>query len=289
MTQLRPAIQWELQRLSETDSTNRLAAEQILERWNAGGSASGIAFLAGRQTGGRGQHGRRWESPPGGLYLSAVLEDMPAELRGRMALVAGVAVAQVIAGALPLQIRWPNDLVTPAGRKIAGILCEAVALGDRWAVIVGIGVNVHTRMDELSANLRPAATSLAAEGATLAIDDLARAILAHLDASAQTPLSEIVAQVRARDWLLGRKIEVVDGALALQGTAAGIADSGALLLQCAETIRTLERGCVRNLQPAEGLSPAGTPDQGGMRAIAFGCSADVSSAAGDGDVPEQCS
>jgi BirA family biotin operon repressor/biotin-[acetyl-CoA-carboxylase] ligase len=37
------------------------------------------------------------------------------------------------------EIKWPNDLVDPDGRKLAGIL--AVAAGR--AVIVGMGLNVH--------------------------------------------------------------------------------------------------------------------------------------------------
>lgn len=245
MPQPRPAIQWELQRLEEIDSTNRIAAEQTLQRWSAGRSAEGIAILAQRQTHGRGQHGRRWESPPGGLYLSAVLENTPVELRERMALAAGVAVAQATQGALPLQIRWPNDLVTATGKKVAGILCEAIAQGNRWGVIVGIGVNVQTRLEDLAAELRPAATSLAAEGANIPINDLAQNILKQLEICEQTPLAEIVARVRARDWLLGRNIEIEDGISSLSGKAAGITDAGALLLQCAEGVRTLDRGRVR--------------------------------------------
>lgn len=244
MPQPRPAIQWELQRLEEIDSTNRIAAEQTLQRWSAGRSAEGIAILAQRQTHGRGQHGRRWESPPGGLYLSAVLENTPVELRERMALVAGVAVAQATQGVLPLQIRWPNDLVTATGKKVAGILCEAIAQGNRWAVIVGIGVNVQARMQDFPAELQAAATSLALEGTSLSIDTLAKNILEQLEACSSASLPHIITQVRARDWLLGRNIELQDGDTSLAGTAAGITDLGSMLLQTATGIRALERGRV---------------------------------------------
>lgn len=244
MPQPRPAIQWELQRLEEIDSTNRIAAEQTLQRWSAGRSAEGIAILAQRQTHGRGQHGRRWESPPGGLYLSAVLENTPVELRERMALAAGVAVAQATQGVLPLQIRWPNDLVTATGKKVAGILCEAIAQGNRWAVIVGIGVNVQARMQDFPAELQAAATSLALEGTSLSIDTLAKNILEQLEACSSASLPHIITQVRARDWLLGRNIELQDGDTSLAGTAAGITDLGSMLLQTATGIRALERGRV---------------------------------------------
>src|SRR4051794_10784729 len=118
-------VKWNLQQLDEVDSTNRLAAAEVMERWNGGGSAEGIAILARQQTAGRGQHGRRWESAEGGLYLSAVLENVHADVRNRMALAAGIAVIAELEPLLRLQIRWPNDIVTPAGKKMAGILCEA--------------------------------------------------------------------------------------------------------------------------------------------------------------------
>ena len=88
--------------------------------------------MAGAQTAGRGRLGRTWFSPPdAGLYLSTIVRR--ASLAPWITLAGGVAVAEGIraATALPLQIKWPNDIVAVGGagfrarRKIAGILAEA--------------------------------------------------------------------------------------------------------------------------------------------------------------------
>jgi BirA family biotin operon repressor/biotin-[acetyl-CoA-carboxylase] ligase len=241
-------IQWKLRQLDEVDSTNRIAAAEVLDRWNSGQSAEGIAIVARRQSGGRGQHGRRWESPPGGLYLSAVLENVRLEVRHRTALLAGVAVVEALEKWLPLRIRWPNDVVTREGKKLAGILCEALSQGDKWAVIVGIGVNVQTRMEDLPADLRGAATSLDAEKAVISVESVAAAILGHLSACAHRPLREIVEKVQARDALRGKRIELDDGTQVQTGVAAGISESGALKVELPGGGRQIfERGSVRVL------------------------------------------
>jgi len=130
---------------AETGSTNDLAAAAA-ER----GAPEGTTFIACAQTAGRGRRGREWFSPPGsGLYLSTIVR------RGSMApwvtLAGGVAVAEGIrtATGLPVQIKWPNDIVSVGGagfrarRKIAGILAEASSGPEGVQhVVLGIGINI---------------------------------------------------------------------------------------------------------------------------------------------------
>src|SRR5215471_8305535 len=106
---------------AETGSTNDLAAAAA-DR----GEPEGTTFVAGAQTAGRGRLGRAWFSPPGaGLYISTIVRRRA--IAPWITLAGGVAVAEGIrAGtALPVQIKWPNDIVTvgsfKARRKIAGI------------------------------------------------------------------------------------------------------------------------------------------------------------------------
>jgi len=112
---------------AEVGSTNDLAAAAA-DR----GEREGTTFVAGAQTAGRGRLGRTWFSPPGaGLYLSTIVRR--ASVVPWITLAGGVAVADGIRAAtgLPLQIKWPNDIVAVGGtgfrarRKIAGILAEA--------------------------------------------------------------------------------------------------------------------------------------------------------------------
>ena len=144
------------------------------------GQVPWYAVLAETQTAGRGRHGRRWNSPPGNLYLSVLL-DARGDVPGGLGLLAGVAIADAVAPLLPddiaLHLKWPNDLVAN-GRKLGGVLVEAGTRGDGapWAV-AGIGLNLVAHPDDAD---RPA-TSLAALGATPpAPDTLAEAIVDRL-------------------------------------------------------------------------------------------------------------
>ena len=53
--------------LTEVGSTMDVARELAQH-----GASEGTCVMADRQTGGRGRSGRRWESPPGGLYASLI-------------------------------------------------------------------------------------------------------------------------------------------------------------------------------------------------------------------------
>jgi BirA family transcriptional regulator, biotin operon repressor / biotin---[acetyl-CoA-carboxylase] ligase len=251
-------IQWQTEALDQTDSTNRVAADRVRACWDRGQSAEGLVILAARQTAGRGQHGRTWESPPGGLYLSAVVENVPMDggVRERLALLAGVAVAQAfdaLTGAPAAQIRWPNDLML-ADKKVAGILCEALAQGTRWAAIIGIGVNVSTPVRDLPPNLQATATSLQDfDGQSRTPRRVAEAILSRLNfwlPQLHCGLSPIIELVRERDALIGRRLRFASGGDVFDATAAGIDDQGRLLLRRDHgNVQPHATGSVRSVAP----------------------------------------
>ena len=114
-------------------------------------------MIAERQTNGRGRDGRVWQSPRGGLYLSAVLRPMiPLASVPPMTLAIGIGLCDAarIFGA-PAVLKWPNDLLV-GHRKLAGVLVEAQSQGQRLdAVIVGIGVNLESVADEVPAKGGP--------------------------------------------------------------------------------------------------------------------------------------
>lgn len=105
-----------------------------------------LAVVAERQLQGRGQRGRIWQSPPGGLWLSAAMA-WPADATpdgggAPLTLAAAVGLAlQLEALGLTPQIKWPNDLLLD-GRKLAGLLARLRLAGSRvrWAQ-VGLGLN----------------------------------------------------------------------------------------------------------------------------------------------------
>jgi BirA family biotin operon repressor/biotin-[acetyl-CoA-carboxylase] ligase len=126
---------------AEVESTNDLALALA-----DAGEPEGTSVLADTQTRGRGRRGRDWFSPPdAGVYLSSVIRPGgPASVLPFVTLAAGVAAARAVRAAtsLPVELKWPNDIVVGRPwRKLGGLLCEAVG-AEPSAVVVGIGVNV---------------------------------------------------------------------------------------------------------------------------------------------------
>lgn len=108
----------------------------------ARGFAPGKALvLADQQTAGRGRLGRRWASSPGASVLMSLCWPMEGSgvTHDRVSMLAGVAVARAVERVAPgvaVRLKWPNDVMID-GRKLAGILCEAVGR----SFVIGIGLN----------------------------------------------------------------------------------------------------------------------------------------------------
>jgi BirA family biotin operon repressor/biotin-[acetyl-CoA-carboxylase] ligase len=154
------------------------------------GAPEGIVLAAEEQTAGRGRLGRSWVSPPRAALTFSLLvrpRQVPPARRSWLPLLAGVATAMAVREATGLHaaLKWPNDVLA-GERKLAGILAEQPGNAERAgdAVIVGIGVNVSMRREELPPAGRGslAATSLLLEGsASLDREHLLRGVLAEFE------------------------------------------------------------------------------------------------------------
>lgn len=177
----------------EIDSTNERALALA-----GRGAPEGTTVAAGQQHAGRGRLGRSWFSPPGaGLYVSTIVRPAPATPLVTIGAGVSLARATVRATGLPVELKWPNDLVIGRPwRKLAGILCETSGTGSRVdAVVVGIGVNLAPAA--YPPELGDRATSVEAElGRPADAVRLAVEILAELHA--------LVRHLRAddRSWIL---------------------------------------------------------------------------------------
>jgi len=237
---------------AEVTSTNDLASAAA-ER----GDPEGTTFVAGAQTAGRGRLGRSWFSPPGaGLYVSTIIR-RPA-LTPWITLAGGVAVAEGIrrATGLPLQIKWPNDVVAVGGsgfkrrRKIAGILAEASS-GARGVqhVILGIGVNLG--LASFPPELADRASSVESElGRQVEPGPVLAAILAALNAIVSAietagPEPLLATWQALSPSAHGAAIEWDGPAGAQAGISAGLAHDGALLARTANGIARIIAGEVR--------------------------------------------
>lgn len=226
-----------------TDSTNERAKELA-----ARGAPHGTLVTAGRQTAGRGRQGRRWVAPAGRALLASVLVRPLDEHDAALPLAAAVAVCEACEAVAPVscRIKWPND-VWVDGRKVAGVLVEGRPQ-EGWAV-VGVGVNVTTPVDELPPELRDTATSLAlAAGAPdTSVRGLLSALLPALGGRLDEPPGRVLRAWRDRDALTGRPVAWEGG----QGTAAGVDDRGALLVDTDGGRLALDAGEVRLVRGAD--------------------------------------
>jgi BirA family transcriptional regulator, biotin operon repressor / biotin---[acetyl-CoA-carboxylase] ligase len=212
-----------------TDSTNERARE-LASR----GAPHGTLVTADEQTTGRGRQGRAWIAAPGSAVLMSVVLR---RINGALPLAAAVAVCE----ALPLRalVKWPNDIWI-GRRKVAGILVEGRPL-EGWGVL-GIGVNVSA--SDFPAELEDIATSLRREGLNSSKEEVLTSLLVSLDRWLERPMPEVLAAWRTRDALRGEAVHWPGGS----GQAAGVDDSGALLVDTASGRIALDAGEVHLLR-----------------------------------------
>jgi BirA family biotin operon repressor/biotin-[acetyl-CoA-carboxylase] ligase len=238
--------------LEEVGSTND-AAKELAEE----GAAHGEVVVAERQTAGRGRRGRAWVSPPGkNLHFSVVLRpDLPPQRAPEITLVASVALCHAVRRAgVDAGIKWPNDLVA-RGRKLGGILTEMAADPDRvqW-VVLGAGLNLNSRPEEFPREIRPHATSVAAERG----QPVPRALFAAaafalleewLDRHAEGGFAAVRDEWRVLSETLGREVRVSADGRELTGVAEDIDGSGALLVRSGGGLVAVHAGEVEHLRP----------------------------------------
>jgi BirA family biotin operon repressor/biotin-[acetyl-CoA-carboxylase] ligase len=244
---------WHIEHVHQIESTNALAIARIQDAILRGPTAvtalDGLVIRATAQTAGRGQHGRGWASPLGGLYMSAVIANLPAPLRPIAALLAGIAVAEALqsAGIAGVGIRWPNDMVID-GKKVAGILCEGVAVDHHWMCVIGIGVNVNNNPGELPREIAARATTLFAhDGKRRDIVLLLNTILSRLDIRARSTPEEIVHAVQQRDALRGKHVVVQTSSGVVAGCAAGIDAMGSLVIATVAGSQSVPVGSIQTV------------------------------------------
>ncbi|MFB7994897.1 biotin--[acetyl-CoA-carboxylase] ligase [Streptomyces sp. NPDC056002] len=208
----------------------------------SGKAEEGAVLVAESQSAGRGRLDRQWTAPArSGLFFSVFLKpgaDVPVARWGWLPLLTGVAVATGLARAAGVDtaLKWPNDLLVNVGgeeRKAGGILAERAGDG----VVVGIGLNVSLRADELPV---PGAGSLALAGAASTDrDPLLRAVLRSLEerfvewraASGDPAVSRLQETYAAGCATLGRQVRAeLPGGQELVGEAVAVDGDGRLVI-----------------------------------------------------------
>jgi BirA family biotin operon repressor/biotin-[acetyl-CoA-carboxylase] ligase len=216
--------------------------------------------VAREQTRGRGRQERVWVSSAGaGLYFSIVLRPrLDAQAWPLITLMAALAVRDALheACALETDIKWPNDILAAKdGRKLCGILAEAIETKQGRACILGIGINLSERA--FPPELQALATSIeAATGKPADLERVLAALIRHVArryTQLHTPAvgqSEII-----RDWSAnssyaeGKRVRVHTATEIFNGTTCGLEPDGALRVETATgEIKLVRAGDVQALR-----------------------------------------
>lgn len=224
----------EILRVEQTvDSTNNLAKQLA-----AAGAPHGTLVVADRQTSGRGRRGRAFVSPAGtGLYLTLVLRSaLSMESAARITCAAAVAACRALERVCgkQAQIKWVNDLYYH-GKKCCGILSEAAAdveSGGVDYIVVGIGLNLREPEGGFPPEIAEIATALFEKDEPVPRCALAAAIANELMALTEAlPHADFMQEYRARNFVLGHDVTILQNGQARPAKALAITDSGHLLVE----------------------------------------------------------
>ena len=192
------------------------------------------------QTAGRGRQGRIWQSQVGaGLYFTVIARiDLESERFGLIPLLVGAILCSSVRDLTGVQARlkWPNDLLAPDGRKLAGILLERDAKSSSF--LIGIGLNVRAQPFDLpAASLEEFCANV--DRVALLLELLARLSAEMLEVRPERTLELWTAQQN----MLGQAVRIthMDGS-GFDGTALEITNTGTLRVQTDTGIREVSGG-----------------------------------------------
>ena len=115
------------------------------------------AIFASSQKFGRGQFGRNWYSPKGGVWVSAAINREGSHINNAELYGLAVALAMVERFeqiGIDVRIKWPNDLLVQ-GKKLSGVLPRLVFRGGKIRLFtVGVGLNVFNYVPKEGISLK---------------------------------------------------------------------------------------------------------------------------------------
>ena len=232
------------------ESTNKTAKEMAVA-----GAEHGTIIISDCQTMGRGRYSRNFFSPSGGgLYMSIVLRPEAMHFKNPTSVTAFAAVSvceaiEIISTKVP-RIKWVNDIFID-GKKVCGILTEAVtdfeSGGLDW-VVLGIGINVHTRTEDFPSDLQSLATSIYPDEKMPGVRNRLSAEIINRILGFETLPSEteIFEKYKKRLMMLGKEITVIQNQMKYKATAIDVDSAGHLIVKNENgEIITLSSGEIR--------------------------------------------
>lgn len=223
--------------LDEVESTNTYAKNHIED------FADSTVIIAKRQTSGRGRLNRSWiDLGEGNLFMSIILKpsDTFNEIYPNITQYLSVSLCKVLESyGLKPQIKWPNDVLVN-GEKIAGILSETSMQGQKFqGLILGIGVNLNAKSEDLTQIKDKVATSLNIEiGKSIDIKDFTDKLLKEFFDNYNEFLKHGFEYIKDdyvnKNCFLNKEISVQVFDNIKTGFAKSITDKGELVIQTKE-------------------------------------------------------
>lgn len=221
------------------DSTNSAAFRLALS-----GAEEGTCVVAEEQNAGKGRLQRQWHSPFGkNLYLSVILrpEIHPSKVYP-LTFISSLAVYDTLTAlGLAPRLKWPNDVLVGT-RKICGTLIELSSEPDRVRfVVIGIGLNINLKEEEMDKEIRGVATSLLIETKNrFERAAVCGILLGNLDRyygiSRTQGMSGICRLWEERAGVKGTYMEIRQFDSLYKGISEGIDEDGAILLRNGDSV-----------------------------------------------------
>ena len=213
--------------LDETNSTNDYLKERCCSLEN------GSCVFTERQTAGRGRRGHVWEGSDGMLAMSVLLKN-PVDfenITARVGLAVCNAISELYPHILQIGIKWPNDIII-ANRKVCGILCESVKIGDCVNVICGIGVNVSQSEEYFrQVNLPNAASLKMISGVEMPKKAICETITKHVILRSNEKFCDCYEEYKSKILNIGREVKIIRGNEERLAAAVDISENGCLVCE----------------------------------------------------------
>ena len=199
---------------------------------------SSYIITADSQSNGQGSKSRNWHSPEGGLYCTICIPLTESKKNiHTLSLLTGICISDTLSNNdIDIQLKWPNDLILN-NKKIGGILSESIIENNINWLIIGFGINMNTKFEDIEAINRPLypASSIYIETKKYISNDIfINAFIKNFNELFEEWLKDgftnFIEKYNQKNILINKFVEINDDDLIKFGSFYGIGDNGELLL-----------------------------------------------------------
>ena len=196
-----------------------------------------ILISSSFQTEGVGRKGNSWESFPNSIAMSFTFK--PNTTPTLTPLEIGLIAVSFFKKKYnkTLVLKWPNDLLTPDGKKCGGIICQYI---DNTTVIVGLGINLGKIQFPTEINFRHGLGTLDQnlELENLDQEQISNKLYSYFLKKRFELTEDLKNTFKKNCFHLNGNVEISDGEEIYRGIFRGIGNNGEALVEIDSTIHT---------------------------------------------------